>query len=68
MKLSDNQLHLLRLCAKGMKENDGWAKVSAMVWPLIEKLPGDLIEIMPGLDGSGLARLTDRGDAVITYS
>lgn len=66
MKLDHGSMHLLRLAMKGAAE-DGWAKVSAVVWPLIEKLPDDLLEKRPSDDG-GHVKLTDHGETVLFYS
>lgn len=66
MKLDDGQKHLLRLALKDA-DADGWAKVSSIVWPLVSKLPDDLIEKRPS-DTGGHVRLTGRGKAVVLYS
>lgn len=68
MELDSGQRHFLRLAqAEGGKAPDGWAKVSAVVWPLMESMPSDLIELRPSDDG-GFARVTDQGVAVLMYS
>ena len=68
MELDSGQKHFLRLAqAEGGKAPDGWAKVSAAVWPLMESLPSDLIELKPSNDG-GFARITDQGSAILMYS
>lgn len=66
MKLNDGELHMLRLAAKGAGP-DGWAKVSKLVWPMVQRLPGDLVETRE--DGSGFyVRLTEGGSAVVAYA
>lgn len=63
-KLSHGQKHLLRLMLKD-KQPDGWAKVSTVIWPLIENLPRELVELHP--DG-GFAKLTDAGETVVLWT
>lgn len=65
-KLGDGPKHLLRLAMKEAGE-DGWAKVSAGVWPLVADLPDDLVEKRPSNDG-GHIRLTSGGEAVVYYT
>lgn len=65
MKIDHGDIRLLRLALKGA-QSDGWAKVSKAVWPAIARLPDDLIEKRPTEEG-GHVRLTDRGDAIVTY-
>ena len=66
--LNANQKHLLRLVREGMKEgDDGWAKVSSTVWPLLDSIPVDLIERKSNLVGGGRCCLTSRGEAVVDY-
>lgn len=67
MKLDSGSLHLMRLAIKGTKDGDGWAKVSAVVWPSVVKLPDDLVEKRPSDEG-GHVRLTVSGEAVVFYS
>lgn len=68
MILDSGQKNLLRLTRKGMGEDKGWAIVSKAVWPMIVAMPPDLIERHLLQDGTGIARLTDRGEAVLDYS
>lgn len=65
-KLDAGQRNLIRLIRKG-QDAEGWAKVSKIVLPLAkEKIPAELAEIEgPFEDGSGRARLTDRGNALL---
>ena len=65
MKLDQGDLRLLQLALKGAGP-DGWAKVSKVVWPAVMRLPDDLVEKQPSEDG-GRVRLTERGDAIVTY-
>ncbi len=66
-KLDNGQRNLLRLTEKGA-ELDGWAPVSAVVLPLLEGIPTDLIEIKRLSDGRGVARLTNAGRTVLSYT
>ena len=64
-RLDAGQKHMLRLIDRD-KDSDGWAKVSKVVMPLLEKtMPGELIELAKSDDGSGKARLTDNGRGVV---
>ena len=65
-KLSDGQKHLLKLAYKEAG-SDGWAAVSKAVFPLIEKMPTELVDLEKvGDDGRGRVRLTEEGESVIT--
>lgn len=59
------QRHLLRLIQRDAGP-DGWATVSAAVWPLLAILPDDLVELEPGAPG-GRVRLTADGAAVVRH-
>jgi hypothetical protein len=65
-KLDAGQKHLLRLVRKGA-EADGWAPVSATVYPHAKTaLPHELATLEPvGEDGRGRARLTPAGEALL---
>lgn len=64
-KLTDGQKSLLRLVIQGAGM-DGWAPVSARVYPLLDKqMPRELIELESLEDGRGRARLTDAGQHLI---
>lgn len=66
IKLDGGQKHLLRLVVKGA-DAQGWAPVSAPVFPLLEKMPAALIHTeRVGDDGRGRARLTAEGEGVIS--
>lgn len=67
MKLTPSQTHLLRLMKQGA-DGEGWAKVSTVVMPLLAELPADLFEIVAHEDGSGKAKLTEAGEAVVLYT
>lgn len=58
--------HLISLIRKG-QDAEGWAKVSKLVLPLArESIPVELADIEgPFEDGSGRARLTEKGNAVL---
>lgn len=64
-KLNGGELNLIRLAIKGAQE-DGWAPVSAPVYPLVHKLPAELVELQPvGNEGRGRIRLTRAGENLI---
>lgn len=68
MKLDSGTLHILKLTAKDA-DADGWAKVSKLLWPLVARLPDDLVEKRPSaLDGGGHIRLTSDGEAIVRYA
>lgn len=64
-KLDSGHKHFLRLIHKEQQCPDGWAKVSAVLMPLVKTIPGDFVETHTKPDGSGLARLTTRGEFLI---
>ena len=65
VKLDAGQKHLMRLLVQGA-DLEGWAPVSAQVFPLMEKLPSALVVLeRVGDDGLGRACLTTRGASVI---
>lgn len=66
MTLDAGTRHILRLAERDA-DTDGWAKVSSVLWPIIAKLPNDLVERRAADDGSGHVRLTPGGQAVIMY-
>lgn len=68
MKLDHGQLHIMRLAQRG-KSADGWARVSALVWPLLATVPKELVELKqePGDDG-GFCKLTPEGETVLEWS
>ena len=65
-KLDDGQKHFLRLIEKGQACPDGWAPVSKAVFPLVNAMPTELVELHSvGDDGRGRARLTSEGQAIL---
>jgi len=61
-KLDAGQKHMLRLVTQGA-DAEGWAPVSAQVFPLIAKtMPAELVTLEAvGEEGRGRARLTEDG-------
>lgn len=67
MSLTKNQTEILRLIKRSKSDEDGWYRVSGMIWPLVKSaLPADLADTKP-LESGGLIRFTDRGQAVADY-
>lgn len=65
-KLDAGQKHLLRLVMNGA-DAEGWAPVSKPVFPLVEKMPRELVELeVVGDEGRGRARLTTEGENLMT--
>lgn len=64
--LNHSDKHLLRLVRQG-KDAEGWAKVSEMVWPLVQSLPTELVTI-EATDTGGRAKLTDAGETVLDWT
>lgn len=58
--------HLLRLIQSESK-GDGWAKVSDIVWPVIQDLPRDLVETSVH-DGVKVCRLTEAGEIILDWT
>lgn len=69
MKINTNQKHLLYLIRKG-RDAEGWAKVSATVWPVVEKLSSEVEELVEvkKLEDGGMAKLTVTGETVLDWS
>ena len=64
-KLDGGEKNFLRLIAKGAGA-DGWASVSRPIYPLVTKMPRELVEFEPvGDEGRGRARLTDEGTSIL---
>ena len=57
----------LDLISRSPDRGDGWRSVSGACWPLLENMPGELIELEPGEVG-GRARMTDAGRTVLAYT
>lgn len=66
MKLTLSERHLMRLIRKD-RNAAGWAKVSAQVWPLVEKLPKELVKAVASGDG-GSVSLTEAGEVVLDWT
>lgn len=66
MKLDPKDRHLLSLIRKDKKPN-GWTSVSKMVWPLMLKLPRELVELEEVGEG-GIAKLTETGETVLDWT
>ena len=65
MKLDVGQKHLMRLVVQGA-DSEGWAPVSAPVFPLMEKVPSALIDLeRVGDEGRGRVCLTTQGAGII---
>jgi hypothetical protein len=65
-KLHSKDRHLLTLIRKD-RNAEGWAKVSAVVWPLVQTLPGELVDLKESEDG-GFVKLTDDGETVLDWT
>lgn len=64
-KLNNNQKHLLFLIRKDKKE-DGWTKVSEILWKFFDALPKELVQTLK-LSVGGLAKLTEKGNIVMDW-
>ncbi len=64
--LTDGQKHLLRLIRKDQNE-EGWAKVSKVVWPVVIQLPPELVDYEGEPEEGGKARLTGDGNIVLDW-
>lgn len=67
MKLSRTTLQLLRLAARDA-DDAGWSKVSSVVWPLVEKLPDELVLRARSDEGGGSIYVTAEGKVALRYS
>lgn len=63
--IDHDQKHLMRLILRDRGE-DGWAKVSQLVWPLVSSIPDALVEKKPTEDG-GFVKLTHDGETVLAW-
>lgn len=64
-KLEPQHKHVMRLIARDCGL-DGWAKVSAVLYPhLSENMSKELVEFKRNDDGSGFARLTEKGNSIL---
>ena len=67
MNLTEKQINILRLVQRSKAGEDGWYRVSKVVWPLVDgTMPTDLVETQATNDGGSL-RFTLRGQAVADY-
>lgn len=67
MSLTEKQINIIRLIQRSKPQDDGWYRVSKVVWPLVNStLPADLAETKP-TEAGGFIRFTDRGQAVSDY-
>lgn len=66
MKLKSNQLEMVRLYNRSVKDVEGWTNVSAVIWPLISDLPKELFDIEGDANG-GRVRANELGSMVIPY-
>ena len=57
----------LGLIMRSPDRGDGWRSVSGACWPLLEDMPGELIELEPSEVG-GRARMTEAGRTVLLYA
>lgn len=62
--ITGGHLHLLRLALKDA-DADGWAKVSAQVWPLVEHISTKLLERNYG---NRTVRVTHDGKVILEFS
>ena len=65
MKLTSNQIHLMRLIREG-QDSEGCAKISEMIFPFIKDLPSELVISEKKADG-GFARLTEKGNTIVDW-
>lgn len=63
--LTANDRHMLRLIERSPK-NKGWAFCSATVWPLVVKMPRELVELEEVATG-GVVKLTQEGETVLKW-
>ena len=61
-KLDLGQRHFLRLLKRDGDVN-GWCKISDNIFPYIEQLPSELVEV-----NDNVARLTEIGNKIVEWS
>jgi hypothetical protein len=66
MKLDSKDRHILSLVQKGA-DDEGWASVSEIVWPVVDSLSLELVEKEKN-DVGGRVRLTETGKIVLAWS
>lgn len=69
MRLSTQQVGLVKLMLRSQSDKDGWRRVSKLLWPHVKNaLPADLVEVSADDDGvRGRIRFTERWQAVADY-
>ncbi len=65
-KLNISERHILRLVRKG-QDFEGWAKVSAQVWPFVKAMPRELVTAEKTETG-GRAKLTVAGEVILDWT
>jgi hypothetical protein len=63
--LDYREKHLLRLVRKG-QDSEGWASVSPVLLPVVQKLPSELVTIERAENG-GRVKLTTAGNTIVDY-
>ena len=63
LKLESQHRHIIKLIGRD-RDEDGWATVSAVIFPILSRnMPPDLVEFEE-IEGGGRARLTTQGESV----
>lgn len=66
MEPTNKQKHLLKLIQLATKDKE-WAKVSSVVWSLLQDMPKELVELKEDGD-AGWAKLTHEGKTVLAWT
>jgi hypothetical protein len=66
--LTDEARGIMRVLGRSPKDTDGWAKVSSIVWPLLEPVPAELMEREGDATNGGRARFTEKGQTIHDYT
>lgn len=65
--LTPNETSFLRLLLRSPDQGEGWRRVSAVVWPMVERFTRpEIIEAEAAADG-GRVRLSERGRVLVDY-
>lgn len=64
-KLDAGEKRFLILINRGQEQYEGWAKVSPALFPHVDKMPKELVELERVDDGWGRARLTPDGESIL---
>lgn len=64
--IDNGHKHLMNLIVRDRNITTGYAKVSAVVEPLVRAIPDGLVEIKPADDGC-FVKLTAEGEAVVKW-